>query len=437
MTAVAAASHPHARAATEGEYLDTARATARYLLSVARDEGDRGLSWPVSDITPVRQTGIDAGAAGIGLFFLELFLATRETAHLVAAERASAFVFSEYRRRGPGGPDWLAGPAGAGEFALRLHRATGREVHLADARWAADWLVRNATREGDLAHWRFTSTPRIYTGRYHGAAGIGLFLLLAHEATGRPEYLDTARAAGRWLQQHVVRFGDDTIGWKRLTTDADAYHNWCGGSTGIMEFLARLADARGDAAYLDLYRRTAEGLLRHAQPQGEGVAWPYYSSPGSRSLPVVFCHGASSAAVTLYEAWRVLGDSRYLQAARRAATWTAAAGLQGESGRYWPHILNRDQFETGYQTGVASIGHAFLMMHAADPDARYVAEARQAAAYLMRIADVPAEGQVRWINYTNAERPDWKREYANGWYTGAAGIGIFFLELDAATRPGR
>jgi rhamnogalacturonyl hydrolase YesR len=424
-----------ARATASPDYLEAARATARYLRALAIEDRTTGaLSWPVSDRNPRPATGMDVGAAGIGTFFLSLYEVTGDTDDLVTAERASDYVFAQYRRSGPAGSDWLAGAAGGGEFALRLYDATGRSAHLSDAVWAADWLVAHATASGPGYYWA-SGSPNVFVGRYHGPAGIGLFLLRVYAATGEARYREVAIGAARWMEQHTVRFASDAIGWKRLTQDQAAYHHWCGGSTGIMEFLAALWKATNDEHYPALLRQTAEGLARSAITEGDGeVAWTY-TSANRGNPPVIFCHGSSSAAVALYDAWLTIGDPRYLDLARRAAAWTARVGLSTatEDERYWPHIYGWDHYETGYQTGTAAVGHAMVMLHARDRNEAYLQRAREGAAYLWRIADRPADGQMRWINYTNPEQPGDPREFNSGWYAGAAGVGIFMLELHQAS----
>ena len=422
------------------DYLNAARSVARYLDSIATVDRATGLrAWPGSNLNTRASSGMDNGAAGIGTFYLQLYEATRDASYLLVAEQASDYVFAQYRRSGPPLADWLGGAAGAGSFAARLYDLTGRSAHLANVQWVADWLVTNAKTNGDGRHWPQPNNPKVFIGRYHGPAGIGLFLLRAHELTGDARYLDTAVSGLRWMEQHIVRFSADAIGWRRLTTDRGAYHQWCGGSSGIMEFLGSLAKATGDRRYSDLYRQTAEGLAQYAVPQAEGVAW-HYASSDRDGFPVVFCHGSASNAIALYQAWRDLGDSRYLQLARQAAAWTASVAFANAPGeKYWPHIFDWDQFESGYQTGTASVGHAYLLMHAADANDSYLRHAREAAAYLLRVADRPARDQLRWINYTNPERPDWPHEFQTGWYAGAAGIGSFFVEMYAAetARSGR
>jgi lantibiotic modifying enzyme len=417
---------------SERPYLAAAQSAAAHLRSIARREPGDGLSWPVADTNTSRTTGIDVGAAGIGLFFLDLYATTHSSDDLLTAEQASSYVFAQYRSRGPGLADWLAGAAGGGELALRLYRATGRDVHLANAQWAGDWLANAAVRDGDGEYWRYPD-GKIFTGRYHGAAGVGLFLLDLFEATRDDKYLRHALSAARWIERYIVRFDGDTIGWKRITTEDIATHSFCVGTAGILDFLERIAGITGDEHYRDLFTRAANGLLRQAIPQpGDGLTWTY-TSARTGGYPVIFCHGSASTAVVLYRAWEFLGDSRFLDAARRGASWTESVSIQSPTeGRYWPHIYQLELFETGYETGAASVGHALLEMNAIDPREDYVRQAAEAAAYLLAIADRPAEGQLRWINYTSPETPSSVHRYENGWYAGTAGIGIFFVELDRA-----
>ena len=426
-----------ASAPAESEYLRAARSVARYLAAIERPER-AGLSWPVSDRTAARSMGIDAGAAGIGWFHLELYRATRDSDYLVKAEAAAEYLADQHRRGNFNGPDWLAGAAGAGTLFLAIYDETRHESQLARAVVAGDWLLRTAVRDSGGVHWRHSpSLTRIYTGKYHGAAGIGLFFVDLFVRTGEARFLATAREAALWVEQHAVTFAPGVIGFKRLTTDRDAYHHLCGGSVGIMEFLRRLWQVTGDEHYREVFVATARGLLSKARSGEAGMSWAYTSN-NLGNAPVIVCHGAASAALALRAAYEETGDGQYLEASRAAASWTMAQGVVAEDGgTSWPHIERWNQFESGYQTGTAAVGHALLALNTVDPHPEYLAGARAAAAYLLSIADAPAEQQLRWINYTNEARPDWPHEFNSGWYSGAAGIGMFFIELDGAVKAER
>ena len=419
----------------ESEYLSAARQVANYLASIERREA-AGISWPVSERTGSRPTGIDSGAAGVGWFYLELYKSTRDSDYLVKAEAAAEYVAAQHGRGQFSGPDWLAGAAGAGTFFLALHDETRRELERERATTAGEWLLRTSVADRAGRYWRHSpGTTRIYTGKYHGAAGIGLFLVHLFEHTGDDRFLTTAREAAVWLEQHIVRFEGDAIGFKRLTTDRDAYHHLCGGSVGIMEFYQKLWQVTGDEHYRGVFVATARGLLAKARNGERGMSWAYTSS-NMGSAPVIVCHGAASVALALQSAYAETGDSRFLEASRAAASWTIRQGVAAAGGTTsWPHIERWNQFESGYQTGTASVGHALVAMNARDPNPEYLATAQAAASYLLSIADRPGEQQLRWINYTNEARPDWPHEFNTGWYSGAAGIGLFFLDLDAALEP--
>ena len=107
-------------------------------------------------------------------------------------------------------------------------------------------------------------------------------------------------------------------------------------------------------------------------------------------------------------------------------------------GLKWKHIYGESLEETGLGGGAAGAGYAFLKYARYHPDPAYVESARSAAAYLLGTAEHPRPGQVRWPNYTS--KPDWINEPAmrlSGWYVGAAGIGMFMLEMHGATVGGR
>lgn len=422
---------PDLVAQSQGKYLTAAEEAANWLTSIEHTEAScSGLSWPVSDVSTIRQTGLDEGAAGIGLFFLKLYQATHNSDYLEKARRASNFVFDQYSIGNTYGPDWLAGAASGGNFFLALFDETGDPVFLDRAQSTAGWLVQNAYSDGIGHYWRPSPTfPKVYTGIAHGAAGIGWFLLHLYEHSNDTLQLRYAEDSFEWLRQYAVQFDDSSIGWKRLTDDADVYHLWCGGSTGILFFLHELYSVTKKQIYLDYFSRTASGLLKYAVQNNGGYSWPYTTQGGS--LPVIYCHGTASTAHALYLVHSLLRDDKYLTYARAGAEWVKnVKRVLNGAFYYWQHILDWDQFDTGLMTGTASVGHAFIQYFGFDRDTSYIDYARAAADYLLAVSDKPSLTQRRWISYTNPADPSYDQKvYYTGWYSGAAGIGIFLLEL--------
>ena len=417
-----------------GEALDTAQSVAGWLAAVERrDIASGGSWWPQSDRNEFAQVGLDAGAAGIGLFHLRLWQATGREDALSRARRAGDYTFAQYRAGRLNGPDWLGGAAGGGSFFLDMFSATGDPEYLRRAEATADALIASAIGDAQAGwHWEHGPGFGLYTGRAHGTAGIGLFLLRLYDRTGVPAYLTYAEGAYRWMRVYQLPLGDGAVGWKRLATDGRAYHLWCGGSAGIITFLAELHRVTGGEEYRTALRATADGLVRSAQARGPGLAWNYYSS-GDHAFPVVYCHGASSVATALYAAHAALGEPRYLEAARAAWRWMLSIAQRRPSGSMlWETSEGSGRFDTGYFVGSASVGRGLLEAFAIEHDPALLDASRAVALGLREVADVPGPGQMRFPAYIGPPRPDDTRSFLTGMYDGAAGIGLFFLALHEA-----
>jgi hypothetical protein len=418
-------------AASNEKYLGAAKQAANWLISLEGNESTcNGLSWPRTDISSARLTGLDEGAVGIGTFFLKLYQVTGEQLYLDQARRAANYVYQEYAKGNFNGPDWLGGAAGGGTFFLSLYKETEDTAFLEKGKFVARWLMNNSTKDGSGYYWRHYPTfPNLYTGMAHGAAGIGSFFLDLYEVVNDSSYLEFAEGAYRWMRQYAITFDDSSIGWKRLTTDTDAYHLWGGGSTGIIFFIDHLYAVTQKELYLEDLSKTSNGLVRYAVLDREGCCWSYTTAGGS--FPIIYCHGTTSTVEALYLVYSRLQNERYLNYSRLGAQWVKnVKKVLGPSEYYWAHIYNWDQFDTGLLTGTASVGHGFLRFYAYDQDGEYLKYARAAGDYLLRVADKPVPSQMCWINYTNPLNLSYdQKAYYTGWYAGAAGIGIFLLEL--------
>jgi lantibiotic modifying enzyme len=412
-------------------FLIAAEQAANWLTSIENPENTcNGLSWPESDISSTKYTGLDQGASGIGLFFLKLYEETSDQNYLSKAKKAANYIYDRYSKGDMFGPDWLAGAASGGNYFLELYKVTKEVDFLDKAKFTAEWLINNVSIEGDGYHWpHYPNFPKLYTGIAHGAAGIGLFFLDLFSQTMNATYLRYAEGAFSWIKNYTVKFDENSIGWKRLTTDNDVYHLWCGGSTGIIFFLDSLYRVTNKQIYLDFLSKTANGLIKYAMNHNGGYAWSYGTQ--DNTLTIIYCHGTSSVVHALYTAYSTLKDEKYLNYCRGGATWLKNAKRTLYSDLYfWPYFYTWDQFESGLLTGTASVGYSFLKYYKYDKQPDYITYAKAAADYLLNISDQPTSTQRRWINYTNREDPNYdKHTYYSGWYNGAAGIGIFLLEL--------
>jgi hypothetical protein len=298
------------------------------------------------------------GRAGLGLAWLRL---AGTGAGRGAGERAAA-LGAALLERDPGPVTGLAmGAAGKGLFLLRLWQHTREARHLAGAERCADWLAQRAVRGEGGCRWPFREgePQNAHTSISHGAAGVGYFLLLLHQATGHRGYAELGRAAAAALV-HEARPDRGGVNWLPLvgaTTDLDhAWRpvpvgtrlrrcQWCTGAPGIGLFLAKAFEVLGDEAYL----ATAEAAGEATYAFGDGRANPTY------------CHGLAGSADLLIELHRVTGRGRWLERARDFGRRMLAYRTPTPEGETWPSDAP-PQSAPDLLCGAAGVGQVFLRL---------------------------------------------------------------------------
>ncbi len=421
---------------TSEEYLTVAKKTAHWISSLEiADPVSGGISWKFREGS-IGGGGASycSGAAGIGTFFLKLYKVTGESQYLTKAKKTGYYISSSQIASTITATEWFYGAAGAGIYFIDLYNETRDQTFLQNAKYYGEYLFENKQHYKEGYYWKyFTSNINKYTGIAHGNAGIGLFLVRLYELTGQSVYLNAAEKAFTWMTYYTVTYSDNSLGWKRLTTDNSAYHLWCGGSTGIIFFLKKMYEITGKSIYREYLENTANGLIRHAVNMDNGHAWHYSSSTSTsikNGLPIIYCHGASSVSHALYEMYSVTQNTEYLYYARSGAKWVMNNKIKLKTDAYyWRHFYDYDRVDTGLFTGIASVGHGFLECYEFDKKQEYVEHAIYAANCLIEIAKHPTGDQICWqvLYRGHKDSEDWY--YKPGWYSGAAGIGIFFLEL--------
>jgi lantibiotic modifying enzyme len=199
------------------EFLDAALAGARYLEAVAKTDGGAFLvpyGWPNPEWKDLYDVGWAHGPAGTARLFHALGTATGDARWPRLARACAEGV----RRSGLPGPprqgfgtepfksDMRFGAAGVAVFYADMYRATGEKNYLDGALAIARDLLARGTRDGTGLRWVYArypfmekaGAPAAFTGYLHGAAGFGLTLLACDAAE---------RGRGR-----SVRLPDDPFG---------------------------------------------------------------------------------------------------------------------------------------------------------------------------------------------------------------------------------
>ncbi|HYH78773.1 MAG TPA: lanthionine synthetase LanC family protein [Longimicrobium sp.] len=305
-------------------------------------------------------------------------------------------------------------------------RDPDRKTWLDAAVAIADGLCADARWEGDACTWAAApgqSAPKDVGGRVDdGTAGIALFLLRLHEATGEARHRDTARAA---LSHSLAR--------EREGTAAPGYF---AGTAGVAAICAELGKVAGDDRWID----HALALCRAVDGAATGGAAEVAAGDAGSVLGLLRVHALTQDAAVLACAVR-LGDA--LLAARRREP--EGISWNGGGRAVFRNLL-------GLPHGAGGIGMALLELYRATGEERFAAAAIQALQYEDSLFDA-ATGSWPDLRHPalaaylqNGRLAELRREIASGrfpratpppadatWRHGATGIALVRAHFFAVT----
>jgi hypothetical protein len=281
-------------------YLEYAKKTANWLKSLAIAEVNGAYKWPTTESSQNSYTiGIDSGAAGVGMFFLELYNITKDREYLEYAEGSGRYLLNYHFKDGQ--VDWLNGAAGAGHYLIDLWKTTNNPSYLDKAQQTGNWLITRCSRENGGYFWvNYINPSKIFTGYAHGTAGIGDFFARLYDVGKDLKYLDYARGGGKWLQKEAEIIDDDSFRWPHypgLPHDTGLLTGTAGvGNTFAISYSY---DPQSDNNYLEYAKGSAHWLMSAAEfPSIEQLKWINYVEPedlnyGEKEYQTAWYAGAS------------------------------------------------------------------------------------------------------------------------------------------------
>ncbi len=244
---------PSGRRAT-GAWLDLAARAGTRLAELGRPENG-GLKWAMDPSFPRLMPNFSHGTAGIAYFLAALYRETRRPEFLEAALAGAKYLLSVAKTDGDSclifhdEPDnkelyylgWCHGPVGTARLFFLLAEVSGDRTWLDWVRRSANGLLASGIPEQE--------TPGFWNnaGICCGLAGVGEFFLDLSKALGDRAYLEfSKRVAARLLARSTVERG--RMFWLQAEhrTRPDylfAQTGYMQGAAGIGTFLFRLADA--------------------------------------------------------------------------------------------------------------------------------------------------------------------------------------------------
>jgi lantibiotic modifying enzyme len=413
------------RVQSKRPYLDLAIRCARWI-DRSTQEQPSGLAWPADPLRPA-PVSLDSynGMAGVVYFFANLHHATGDSRWRDRAQKGGEYLVAESER----GLDRMnaglyTGLAGLGATL----------VALSDLKVGANWdeaarrvlarIGQKARRSGDQVEWSASNDI------ISGTAGTGLFLIQAAGRWRAKEPADLAIAAGRRLLAAGVPAEGGRMWFPAGSGGAAAnYPNFSHGTSGVAYFLATLYEQTKEKAFLDGALAGARYLeavaTRHADG---GRAIFHVSGGGENRFYLSWCHGPVGTARLFWRLYRTTGEPRWLEWVGDLTKWLLASGApEQQSEGYWNNVSQC--------CGNVGIGQYWIDLSRAQPKgiAQDFAALRDRVIKntLSRATD---EGDgLKWTQAENRVSPQ-NLVAQTGFMQGAAGVGTFFLQLDALER---
>ena len=421
---------------TSAEYLGIALEAETFIASMRRPT-EHGCVWSHHAEQPeVTSHSLYNGNAGVLIYYLELFAATKDSRYLDIATTAAndllhyaattkkqscaiytgwpglAFALAEVAR--------VSGDSRYNDGAkvcLDRLRASATEIALPSGATGLGWI--EPMPFSDIHG--FTGNREIYDASV-GAAGAGFVLLYAAKHNVHAQALTWAMAVG----DRLLQVADTTKGGLNWALMSDMPFPWspsnfAHGAAGVGAFMAMLYEATGEHRYLDAAIGAANHLRDIASPMGDGHLVAHNTSrEGASMFYLSTCHGPAGTARLFYLLERITKDATYGEWNNGALRGLLAMGApESRSKGFWNNISQC--------CGDAGVGDYALNFHHITTDARYLELARREAAELTKRSTAHEHGRS-WCQAEHRERPDFVQSQT-GYMQGAAGVGSFLLHL--------
>lgn len=247
------------------------------------------------------------------------------------------------------------------------------------------------TDDTDAARWaRVAGSQRGNTRTlYHGSAGVVLFYLELHRATGEQRFLDEAVLGGEEIVAHLDRQHAITIGF---------YSGW----PGYIFVLTELAKASGQSHFREAASAAVDRMAQQAQPMGAGIGWvepmPFSDitgMTGDREVLDLSIGAAGAGLAFLYAHRQALGTDP-LDHAVHTADRLLEMNIETDHGPNWLMMADMPFPFTApnFAHGASGVGYFLADLHRATGQQKYLDAAIEAAGYVLAKATPSGDGHL-------------------------------------------
>lgn len=410
-------------------------------LSKYEVKGDVGMCWPIKpgEENPIGgllqdDRSLYAGAAGIALFYLRLYLVTKSKEYLLKAQAGIDYVIANYKGTSEfetsGNPmegcrvGHLNGPTGGAYVAELLYENTGLTHYRDFAIAVTEDLIASAKEQDGGITWN---------GEYGIIAegGLVLYLLYAYITFQDRKYLEAAKKAGQFIANKAEEAPGGGYRWYAMPTDTfptlggkpgGYFPGFFYGTAGSSFILASIAKYTEAEDFLKLAKGGAQYIKNIADYSEDGTAAIVrYNDPLATDLYYLgMCQGPIGISRLFYVLYDITKENEYKDFAVQLTNGILEMGApKVHSPGYWRTY--------SYCCGAAGMLEHFVSIYKITDDKKYLDAAYDAADTLIGESYSDDEGR-RWYTAWNRHEP-YTAEAFTGLYYGTSGVAASFLVL--------
>lgn len=401
-------------------YLTAAKETAQWIRSTERN----GI-WPDAEGDSVAGYDIGGGAAGVTVFFAELYLRTGETSYLRDACKGADYILAQIppalKDSFPPQSGFYNGFGGVGFVLHQLYKITKEKKYEDGARQCTRLIHDAAKRKDGRVSWS------AFNDLLFGDAGTGLYLIHAYSEMNDQASLELAKEIAENLLDSALH---EPIGlnWKFRKGAPFVLPNFSHGTAGVSYFFLSLYEATKDERYLKTALEGAAYLQSIAKTDGGIFLVPYgWPNPAWKDLyEIGWAHGAAGTARLFYSLAVVTGDKKWLEQAHACGEGILSSGIPGIPAAGFSATTDDMRF------GLASVADFFSYNFMSSRDSSDIYFAKQIADTILARSVIGKHGR-KWIMpaFPFLPKPDLPK-FSTGYFYGGAGYGLMLLHLDAA-----
>lgn len=451
---------------TASDFVEYAQQTASWIKTTGQIS-KFGKTWNQSpdskedftDYPMLTPKSLYGGSAGVGLFYLRLYQATRNEEYLEEAKSAAKEIIetdegvSFYERtlnsKASGSklvhvknmPGWAAGyyngPTGGGYFIIKLYELTQNDEYKNYAVKVADDLLSAAKKSDEGIYWSEQND-------LCGDAGFVTYLADIYKLTGDKKYLEAAVSFGNFLLSKGKSAPNGGKYWNVVDLTIidfpkDVFWvNNAHGTSGVGWIFAILYKISKDEKFLEAAREAAKYIEGIAVGDENAVLVPYLDSlergPSTKFYYLSTCHGPAGTSLLFHLLYKITGEKEYLDWVLRLSRGIIKAGA--------PEIFSRGYWQSqALCCGTPGLLEHFVSVYKLTKNTEFLEYAKRAAKTVVGQSFLPdADGDIyhqkkirRWSGAWWRTIPTDVHSYT-GLYIGSAGNAWALLSLAAAEK---